>query len=105
MGLNKLKIEIEVLTNSINKINAVVCKLVNREDAEEAVRNCSRLKEFNKEELGLSPNSSIFINEHLTPFNSKLGFYCRRLKKKSLVKQTKSQKGVVKILIEEVNYI
>ena len=82
------------------KFNAVVCKLVNREDAEEAVRNSSRLKDINKEELGLSPNSSLFINEHLTPFNSKLAFYCRRLKKKSLIKWTKSQKGVVKVLIE-----
>ena len=41
-----------------------------------------------------------FINEHLTPFNSKLAFHCRKLKKKSLIKQTNSQKGVVKVLIE-----
>ena len=49
--------------------------------------------------VGLPENADkIFLNEHLTPFNAKLAFYSRRLKKNGHIANFSTKKGVIRIL-------
>ena len=41
--------------------------------------------------------NKVFINENLTNYNNKIAFYCRKLKKASLVEKCYSRDGVVHI--------
>ena len=56
------------------------------------------LSEGDKTELGVPANTgNIFLNEHLSPYNAKLAFYCRRLKKNNFINRMSTKKGVIKI--------
>ena len=83
------------------KSKDVVCRLVNREDVEEALANSKMLENINHEEAGL-PNDTgnIYINVHLTPHNAKLAYHCRQLKKRNKVMKISTRKGIVKILLK-----
>ena len=81
------------------KGNAVVARLVNRTDVENTLKNRSAMKNLNKQDLGLPESTQgIYLNEHLTPQNAKLSFYCRKLKKKRLIEKYSTTKGIIKIL-------
>ena len=79
------------------KSDDVVCRLINRKDVEAALNNRGKLNNLTdqvKGELALPPaTSKIYLNVHLTPYNSKLAFYCRRL-----ITNMSTKKGVIKIL-------
>ena len=64
----------------------VVCRIVNKKYVEKALSNRAKIHNLNdddKKELGLPTRTEkIYLNEHLSPYNAKLAFYCRRLKKK-----------------------
>ena len=79
----------------------VVCRLVNKKYVEQTLENRAKmnsLTEEDKNSLGL-PNSTgkIFLNEHLSPYNAKLAFYCRRLKKNGLIHRMSTKKGIIRI--------
>ena len=81
------------------KSNVVVCRLVNRKDVEQALSNRGKLKNLNPADIDLPPSTGgIYLNEHLTPYFSKLAFYCRRLKKKNCIKKCPQIKGSSKFL-------
>ena len=58
----------------------------------------NNLSDDDKTLLGLPTRTDkIFLNEHLSPFNAKLAFYCRRLKKNNFINRMSTKKGIVKI--------
>ena len=79
----------------------VVCRLVNKKYVEKTLQNrvkMNNLSNDDKTNLGLPASTEkIFLNEHLSPYTSKLAFYCRRLKKNDLINRMSTKKGVIKI--------
>ena len=72
----------------------VVCRLVNRKDVEEALDNWRKLKNLNKRQAGLPPNTAeIYISTHLTPYRSKIAYHCRQLKKEGKIKKNPYEEG------------
>ena len=43
--------------------------------------NRKKFKNIDRSSIGLTNSNKIFINENLTPTNSKLAFHCRKLKR------------------------
>ena len=84
------------------KNNDVVCRLVNKKDVEKALTNrvkLSKLSNQDKVDLKLPISTDkIYLNVHLTPYNAKLAFYCRRLKKNGFITKMSTNKGIIKIL-------
>ena len=75
----------------------VVCRLINRFDVETVINNAKILKNLNKAELGLPENTTnIYVNNHLTPLNSKLAYFGRKLKNLKKIKYVSTYKGVIK---------
>ena len=52
---------------------------------------------LNKTELDFKPDVALYISENLTPFNQRLAWQCRELKRARLTHSYWSSKGVVKI--------
>ena len=52
---------------------------------------------INKTELGFKPDFALYISENLTPFNQRLAWQCRELKRARLIHSCWSSQGVVKI--------
>ena len=79
----------------------VVCRLVSKKYVEKTLENGVKIRDLSdgeKTEIGLpTSTATIFLNEHLSPYNSKLAFYCRRLKKNKFINRMSTKKGVVKI--------
>ena len=48
-------------------------------------------------ELGFKPDVALYISENLAPFNQRLAWQCRELKRARLIHNCWSSKGVVKI--------
>ena len=78
-----------------------IIRFVNRKFAKKALVNGKSLKNIDKSSIGLSNSSDIFINENLTPTNSKLAFHCRKLKR-GFVDRNFSRDGVVCITSKNV---
>ena len=51
----------------------------------------------NKTELGFKPDVTVYISENLIPFNQRLAWQCREVKRARLIHSCWSSKGVVKI--------
>ena len=64
----------------LGKKRDTLIKFVNRKDSEQCIDNRSKLANYNRVEPGFDPNAPIYINQHLSPFISKLAFYGRSLK-------------------------
>ena len=58
---------------------------------------------MDKTEFGFREGTAIYLNEHLTPHNSRLAYISRQLKNKGFIKQIRTFKGIVKILFPDVN--
>ena len=52
---------------------------------------------INKTELGFKPDVALYISENLTPFNQRLAWQCRELKRARVIHSCWSSEGVVKI--------
>ena len=52
---------------------------------------------LNKTELGFKPDIALYISENLAPFNQRLAWQCRELKRARLIHSCWSSRGVVKI--------
>ena len=87
---------------SRNNSKKTIIRFVNRKFAKEAIVNRKSLKNIDKSSIVLSNSSDIFINENLTPTNSKLAFYCRKLKREGFVDRNFSRDGVVCITSKNV---
>ena len=70
---------------------------VNRKDADDCFENRSKLKNISRETLGLVPGTNLYVRENLSPYMSKLAYYCRVLKRKLLVDKVTTYKGIIKI--------
>ena len=53
------------------------------------------LRHIDKVKLGF-PEINLFFNENLTPYNQKLAWKCRELKRAEKTHSTRSRKGVIK---------
>ena len=87
---------------SRNNSKKTIIRFVNRKFAKKALVNRKILKNIDKSSIGLSNPSDIFINENLTPSNSKLAFHCRKLKSEGFVDRHFSRDGVVCITSKNV---
>ena len=78
----------------------VIIRLVNRAVVEEVLDNRQRLKNTNKEVIGLPTGTySLYLNNHLTRQNATLAYYGRKLKKNGHIKNVSTLKGVIKFLM------
>ena len=99
--LNKIKVykigtrDIEACHRLGNK-DAIV-KFVNRKDAEDCLVNRKNLRQLDNSEVGIGSNSKIFVSENLSPYMSKLAYYCRVLKRKSLLTAIRTYRGIIKV--------
>ena len=78
-----------------NPKNTIV-RFVNRKFCNDALEKKKQLS-LNKTELGFKPDVALYISENLTPFNQRLPWQCRELKRGRLIHGCWSSKGVVKI--------
>ena len=87
-----------------SRINSkkTIIRFVYRKFSKKALVNRKSLKTIDKSSIGLSNSSDIFINENLTPTNSKLAFHCRKLKREGFVDRNFSRDGVVCITSKNV---
>ena len=81
----------------VGKKHDTILRFVNRKDAEDSLENSKKLENIDREAVGLDPDAKIYINANLSPFMSKLAYYCRALKRKNLVNKVTTFKGIVKI--------
>ena len=80
----------------------VICRFVNKKPIAEALDNWKKLKNLDKKKAGLPDGTGeIYISAHLTPYNAKLAYHCRQLRRKKLLDKISTKKGVVKILVKE----
>ena len=79
-----------------NPKNTIV-RIVNRKFCNDALEKKKKLMSINKMELGFKPDVALYISENLTPFNRRLAWQCRELKRARLIHSCWSSKGVVKI--------
>jgi len=70
-----------------------IVRFVNRRDCKTALITRKKLKTANLEDIGLT--SPIFLNENLSPNNSRLAFKCRQLKRAKLCTSTWSMSGMI----------
>ena len=81
----------------MGKKGDTIIRFVNRKDAEDCLVNRKKLKNFDLESVGFDSDAQIFINENLSPYMSRLAYYCRVLKRQGLVNKLTTFKGVIKI--------
>ena len=84
-----------------NNSNKTIIRFVNRKFVKKAL-NRKSLKNIDKSSIGLSNSSDIFINENLTPTNSKFAFHCWKLKREGFVDRNFSRDGVLCITSKNV---
>lgn len=70
-----------------------IVRFVNRRNCKTALITRKKLKTANLEDIGLT--SPIFLNENLSPNNSRLAFKCRQLKRAKLCTSTWSMNGMI----------
>ena len=87
----------------VGKNNDTILRFVNRKDAEDCFVNRGKLKNIAKEAHGLGAGDNIYVRENLSPYMSKLAYFCRVLKRKDVIEKITTYKGVVKIF-RTVNY-
>ena len=83
------------------KSSDVVCKLINREHVEETLQNWKMLENINLNDVGLPENTKLYVSVHLSPYNSKIAYHCRQLKKERKILKTSSRKGKVRICVKD----
>ena len=81
----------------LGKKNDTIIRFINRKDADDCFENRMKLKNINREEHGLAPGANIYIRENLSPYISKLAYYCRELKRREYIEKVTTFKGVIKI--------
>lgn len=77
---------------SHNNSKKTIARFVNRKIVKNALYKRKQLKTVDKSSIGLE-NAKIFINENLTPDNSKIAYHCRQLKRDGVVTKACSSKG------------
>ena len=81
----------------IGKNNDTILRFINRKDAEDCFANRNKLKNIQREAHGLGAEDKVFVRENLSPYVSKLAYFCRVLKRKDLLDKVTTFKGVVKV--------
>ena len=82
------------------KSTDVVCRLVNRRAVEDTLRNGKKLLKYDPSKLGLpTPAPKLYVNPHLSPYRSKIAYYCRKLKRENRIEKMSTYKGNIRILI------
>ena len=80
-----------------NVTRNVIVWVINRKHYLKAPRNKKKPKSIDKNAIGI-PNANLFINENLTPANSKLAFNCRKLKRDDKIENCYTINGIVLIV-------
>ena len=81
----------------LGKNNDTILRFVNRKDADDCLENCGKLRDIDRGAFGLKEGGNIYIRGNLSPYMSKLAYFCRVLKRKGVIDKTTSFKGIIKI--------
>ena len=85
------------IAKSKNFSKTTIVRFVNRKYTKKPLVNRKGLKNIDRTSVGLQKSHSIFINENLTPTNSKIVFHCRELKRNGRIDKTYSRDSIVQI--------
>ena len=77
--------------------NDTILRFVNRKDAEDSLENSKKLQGFDRAAVGIANDVNIFVKQNLSPYMNKLAYFCRVLKRRSLIEKVTTFKGVIKI--------
>ena len=79
---------------SKNNSKKTIIYFINQKYAKKALLNRKGLTSIDSSSIGLTNLNYIFINENLTPTNSKLAFHCRKLKRDGHIEKTYTRNGI-----------
>ena len=79
----------------------VICRMLNRKDAELAIKNRKKLKDLDATSIGFEAANGVYIQENYCPLISKLGFFCRLLYQANRVFETWMGRGKVFVKMTE----
>ena len=83
------------------KPKKTIIRIVNRKFCKKALLNKKKLSSAAINDNVTQLKNKVFISENLTNYNNKIAFYCRRLKKTSLVEKCYSRDRVVHIVTKD----
>ena len=81
----------------MGKKGDTILRFVNRKDAEDCLANRKQLQNFDLESVGFQPDTQIYISENLSPYMSRLAYYCRVLKRRGKINRLTTFKSLIKI--------
>ena len=79
-----------------SKPKNTIVRFVNRKNCYATLSKKLDLQHIDKVKLGF-PEANLFFNENLTPYNQKLTWKCRELKRAGKIHSTWSTKGIIKL--------
>ena len=86
--VNELEIE---TTHRLGKSKKTIIRFVNRKNCSKLLSKKKELSSLSKrslQELGFSSETQLYVQPNLTPFDEKIGYYCRELRRKKLIEKT-----------------
>ena len=84
-----------------DKPKKTIIRIVHRKFCKRALLNRKKLSSVDINDNEIQLKNKVFINENLTNYNNKIAFYCRKLKKASLVEKCYSRDWVVHIVTRD----
>ena len=99
VGIDVKSYDIEAchrIGKSRNSSKKTIVRFSNRKFAKQALYHSKKLKSIDKSTLGLT--NDVFINENLTPVNSRIVYNCRKLKHQNLIFKTYTINGMVYLI-------
>ena len=108
VGIESTVIDVPVKSRDIAAVHRIgkhkeetMVRFVNRKDAELAIKNRSKLKDFDATLIGSVEATDIYVKENYCPFLQKIGFMCKKLKRAHLIFLTWMLNGRVNIKVKE----
>ena len=83
------------------KRKKTIIRIVNRKFCKKALVNGKKSSSANINDNEIQLKNKVFINENLANYNNKISFYCRKLKKASLVEKCYFRDEVVHIVTKD----
>ena len=82
---------------SKNNSKKTVIRFISQKYAKKALLNRKDLSNIDRSSIGLSNSNNIFIDENLTPTNSKFSFHYKEIKRDGHIEKTYTRDSIVYI--------
>ena len=76
---------------------STILQFVNRKFCNVILEKKKLLKNIDKSKLSFANDTKIYVSENLTPYNQRLAWKCRELKRAKKIQKVWIMKGVIKI--------